>query len=295
MSDTVRQQPIVIRLPRLKIIEDRGKFDLCALMTLLLLLLYSSDSASIRIPIVILCILAFLFNSLRDNAKFWFIVTATLFIGTLSEWYQIDNHKYLLGYWCLALFLSLLTKNPERSLATAARWMIGLVFFFAIFWKVTSDNYLSGSFFHFSLLIDERFKSLAQAVAGLTDKMDVVNQAAYRALVNYDSTLERVQFQSSPQLALLAQDITWWAFISELVVAVAFLWPEGRFVSRLRDFFLLVFIISTYSIAPVIGFGWLLVIMGIAQCTRRHQGIYLLYVFAFVALQLFRLPLNIDF
>src|SRR5712691_9563555 len=113
-------------------------------MTLLLLLLYSSELWHVRLAATILAVLAFLFRSLRQSAKFWFIVTATVVIGNSQHWTQLDNHKYLLGYWCFAFFCALQTDEPNRSLARAARCLIGLSFLFAFFWKVTSGDYLDG-------------------------------------------------------------------------------------------------------------------------------------------------------
>ncbi len=58
----------------------------------------------------------------------------------------------------------------------------------------------------------------------------------------------------------------------------------------MRDAWLLIFLFFTYLVAPVIGFGWVLAIMGIAQTGIQHTRLRALYVFAFLYLQVYRVP-----
>jgi hypothetical protein len=268
------------------------RFDLYAVMTLLLLLLYSSELWHVRLVATVLSVLAFVFSSLRRSAKFWFVVAATVLIGNWQQWAQMDNHKYLLGYWCFAFFCALQTEETEKTLATAARCLIGLSFLFAVFWKVTSGDFLDGSFFQHALLTDDRFAHIARVLGGLTVPMERVNAAAREALVNYDSRLTSVQLLTTAGVASLAKFLTWWTLLIEALVAVTFLWPAQTKVSDSRDFFLLIFILSTYAVAAVIGFGWVLVIMGLAQCAGRFRYMRLAYVLAFVILQVYRFRLG---
>ncbi len=290
---TIRENRITgLEFLLLKTAEPKERFDLCAITTLLLLLLYSSNFWYIHIPITILCISAFIFSPFRYNAKFWFIVSVTILIGNYQNWFEVDNHKYLLGYWSLALFCSLQTEAPEKKLAEIARWLIGLSFLFAVFWKTMSGDYLNNSFFNYSLLLDERFNTIAKSLGGLTDEMNKINHAAQRAIVNYDSKLEAAQLIYPSGIVALSGFLTWWTFFIELIVAVSFLWPEGKFISKWRDFSLILFIISTYSVAPVLGFGWVLVIMGFAQCSCGFKYTPLLYMISFIGLQIYLLPWN---
>lgn len=81
----------------------------------------------------------------------------------------------------------------------------------------------------------------------------------------------------------MALVLTWWTILIEAVVAVLFLWPEDRGPSRWRDPALLVFILTTYPVAPVIGFAWVLAAMGTAQSTRRGFPYWpAIYVAAYV-------------
>jgi len=270
--------------------ERAARLDLYAIMTLLLLLLYPSDFWYVRIPITVLCVSAFVFRQLRLDPKFWFVAAMIVMAGNYQNWFLVDNHKYLLGYWCLALFCCFQTDDPKKSLAAIARWLIGLSFLFAVFCKVASSDYIGGTFFHYSILLDDRFRSLSESLGGMTPEMSNANRMAYRALLNFDSRIEAVSLLYPKGTTYLAVIFTWWTLFIEAFVAVGFLWPLGKLISKWRDFILLAFILSTYSVAPVLGFGWTLIIMGLAQCEDRFKYIPQLYMIAFIILQVYNLP-----
>lgn len=270
--------------------DSSSRLDLYAIMTLLLLLVYPSGFWYVRIPITVLCVSAFVFRPLRLSPPFWFVVAMTVMAGNYQNWFLVDNHKYLLGYWCLALFCCLLTTTPEKSLALAANRLIAFSFLFAVFWKIASHDFLDSTFFHYSLLFDERFRSVSELLAGMKSEMMDANRAAYHALLGYDSRMDAVQVLFTKGITYLARVITWWTLFIEVAVAVSFLWPMGKSISRWRDFILIVFILSTYSVAPVLGFGWTLIIMGLVQCDSRYRFVRWLYMAAFVVLQIYNLP-----
>lgn len=279
-------KPVVIA----RAVAPSARLDLYAIMTLLLLLLYPSNYWYVRIPITVLCVSAFVFRSLRLHPMFWFVVGMTVMAGNYQNWFIVDNHKYLLGYWCLALFCCLLTNDPEQSLAVIARRLVAFSFLFAVFWKIASSDYLNGTFFHYSLLLDQRFSGVSELLGGMTRELIEANRAAYRALINFDSTIESVQLIYTKGITNLARLITWWTLLIEAAVLVSFLSPAGKLIYRWRDFILIVFILSTYSVAPVLGFGWTLIIMGLAQCEDRYTYVRWLYMIAFIVLQIYNLP-----
>ncbi len=266
------------------------RLDLYAIMTLLLLLVYPSSFWYVRIPLTVLCVSAFVFGALRCDPRFWFVTAMVVIAGNYQNWFTVDNHKYLLGYWCLALFCCLLTEVPETTLALIARKLIAFSFLFALFWKIASRDFLDGTFFHYALLLDDRFRGVSEVLGGMTNELMEGNRTAYRALINFDSRIDAVQLLFTRGITYLARIVTWWTLIIELVVAVSFLWPLGKSISRWRDFLLIIFILSTYSVAPVLGFGWTLIIMGLVQCESRYQYVRWPYMGAFVVLQIYNLP-----
>jgi hypothetical protein len=62
----------------------------------------------------------------------------------------------------------------------------------------------------------------------------------------------------------------------------------GRGLSRLRDAILLCFCLTTYAIATVEGFGWLLLSMGVAQCEPRRNWTKLCYLTTFGVILVYR-------
>jgi hypothetical protein len=265
-------------------------FDLAASMTLLLLMLYSGRDWYLERPITILACAAILHQPLRRSETYWFITTVFLAAGNYQNWFLIDNHKYLITYWSLAVYLSCLTPNPGKTIKTSARLLIGLAFLFATIWKLGSADYLNGAFFHYSLLMDERFASVAAFLGNLDIEAFMHNYSAMDSLLAFNSTLDSIQLQSTLQISILAKLITWWTIFIEGIIAVAFLWPEGKFISKGRDFLLLAFVLTTYLIAPVIGFGWVLVIMGASQSTTHFKYTQLLYILSFFILQIYLIP-----
>ena len=259
------------------------RFELVAGMTLLLLLLYSEAIWYLEMGVYALAIVAVLHRPLVRRPSLWFLITGFLAVGHLRAWFAIDNHKYLITYWCLAIGLALLASDPMRTLRTSARWLIGLAFAFAVVAKLLSPDYLSGAFFEGIMLTDARFFGVASFLGGVPlSELQLGNFARQDLLVFGDLSVP-VELQSSSRLAVLAQVLTWWTLFIEGVVAVFFLWPEDRGLSRWRDLTLLVFIATTYPVAPVIAFAWVLAAMGAAQSTRRGFPYWpALYVVAYV-------------
>jgi hypothetical protein len=280
--------PTQVRLGEVFAFENR--FDLCVLLTLLLLLLYSDPSWYVRIPLSVVAICGLAYPAARRLAALWGIAALIIAVGLYTNWYQSDNHKYLLGYWCFALFCAVLTSEPERALATSARWIIALVFLLAIVQKSLSADYLNGTFFHYALLFDERFAGLARWVGGVPEHMRSLNDAARNALVSYDSTLASVHVQGTVGASRLASFLTWWDYLLQTAIAVAFSLPRSHPIGRTRDLWLSIFLFTTYLFAPVVGFGWVLAIMGIAQTERHQNTARVFYVVAFLFLQVYRIP-----
>lgn len=268
----------------------KSRFDLSLALTLLLLLLYSHHYWYIQIPLSVIAITGLIFPHLRTSPVLWAAATFIVVLGTYINWYTVDNHKYLLAYWCVAIFCALLTRDPEQTTEKAARCLIGLVFFLAVLQKTISDNYLNSAFFCYELLLDERFFALAKYVGEISDQTNALNMAARRALVSYDSTLTEVRLGGTENAATLAVFITWWNYLIQVIIGIVFLAPCSTWLSRMRDAWLLVFLFTTYLFAPVIGFGWVLAIMGIAQTEVKRTNLRVLYVAAFLFLQVYRVP-----
>lgn len=200
-----------------------------------------------------------------SRTPWWWLTTATLLgIRQVLDWEGVDNHVVVTTYWCLALGLGLLANDPVRTIARTARLLIGLVFAAAVYWKLRSPDFVSGEFFRFTLLFDDRFDHVARWIVGL-DQVDIdANRSAWNALAGGDPDTV-VALEGGPRLGLVAVSMTWFALVVESAIAIAHLAPlRGRW--RLaRPISLLGFCLGTYLVVPVGGFGCLLATMALAD------------------------------
>lgn len=208
--------------------------------------------------------------------------------GLYGRLYVVDNHKVLMAYWCMALALS---AGSERRLALNARLTVGCVMALASFWKWVSKDFVDGSFMHFSLLADSRFEAFAKIAAGVSDET-VQNNTELIGLV-ISGRLANAQLLDSGSSVILAHAVTYWTLFSESVIAILFLVPlKWKWLHSMRNVALLHFVILTYPIATVIGFGWILTIMGYSQCSMKEQVSALVYLTVFAILQLYLIPFS---
>jgi hypothetical protein len=282
--------------------ERGGLFDLLARMTLILLALRLDSGQSLlqtrgdwylKLPILTLSIAGIAYAPLTRKASFWFLVTFIVAAAHIRNWHSIDNHKYLITYWCLSIACSLLTSDPRQFLAINARLLIGLSFAFATLWKVISPEFLNGTFFHFTLLTDQRFLRVFQLlgalhIGGVANETIIANRNAFISLLHSHAPLMPVQLHDILWVGAVARVMAWWTVLVEGSVAVAFLWPARR-RSIWRDVLLVVFIVTTYPVASVVGFGWIVAILGIAQTTSGPAW-RLIYLAFFATLPLAELP-----
>jgi hypothetical protein len=271
-------------------IAEMDLLDLVPRMTILLLLLYAGNDWYLLVPIRLLCGGAILLPSLGQRSGFWFLVTGVVALGNGVNWYSIDNHKFLMTYWCLALACAFASPKPRPAIALNARLLIGLSFAFALLWKLISPDFLNGSFLHYTLLTDSRFAAFAALVGGESRAILAQNRQHVIDLKSYDSLLNVVSLHSSARLLLLARLMTGWTVVIEGLLALSFLWPVDRGLARWRNLLLVLFALTTYPVATVTGYGWLLMIMGLAQCSAGQQRARLLYLASFCMIMLFNTP-----
>jgi hypothetical protein len=257
-----------------------------ARLTLLLLVLYGEQHWDFKVPTIMLAALGMAAPPLARQWWYWLTLAAIQASGLAGRLYLVDNHKVLMLYWTLALALSM--RDPQ-ALALQARRLVGLCFAFATFWKATTTEFVDGSFLHFTMLTDERFANFARIVGGVAPEV----LAADKALVSsvHDGRQVAVQLLDTGASDVLASLATWWTLATEGSIALLFLLdPRAASLRALRNIALVSFISLTYPIATVIGFGWLLTIMGYAQTRRQERAARLAYLCVFLALQLYLIP-----
>lgn len=270
---------------------EMDRLELALLLTLLLLVFHPPRYLYVSLPLSVLALVAILMPPLRRSRLLWLLAALLVGAAAVGHWQTTDNHKYLLAYWCLAIACALSTSDPGPSLARIARWLVAAVFALAVAQKLLASDYLSSDFFYFALLFDERFAFLARHLGGVSEFSRELNEAARRALVNYDSGLEAVKLASaSGTLPVVARLVTWWTVLLEAAIAAVYLAPKTARLARWRHPLLLLFVFSTYLFAPVAGFGWLMIVLGVAQLGPAATRMRLAYLLSVVVLQAYRYP-----
>ena len=244
-----------------------------------LLLLFDMVPVWYLSPVMISLVgLGLVFPSLLRTPAAWEAILLVLAMWIAHLWPLVDNHIYLLGYWALAILIALHRTDPHRALTVSARWLVVLVFLWATLWKgVLSQDYRDGRFFTVRLMSDPRFEEHAVLLSGLT-QMEVRQNRAFLDPRKRTSTDRPVAFQSTERYRFWVTVFTWGLLLAEAGVALVFLLPWGRMTTLLRHGVLMAFCLATFAFAPVPTFGWLLVILGLAQVDTGHRRLRAVYV-----------------
>ncbi len=201
---------------------------------------------------------------LRAERQFglWAALAALTLWRVVADWPLADNHAYLLGYWCLALAVATGLSEPQTAAANA-RWLIGLCFALAALQKWLSPDFANGVFFTTTLVGDGRFADFVVLFSNTSYADLDAARAYFEGDYRYQDPGPAPNLP--PSLLLLATLSTWWNLLDQTLVAAAFLAPASSWLGRCRDPLLLIFCLVTYAVAPVYGFGWLLLAMGFSQ------------------------------
>ena len=257
--------------------------DIALRLTALALLLRPMGPWFVRPALLALPVLMILSPALLRSALAWGAIAILVAVRIADDWPLADNHIYLLGYWALAIALSLRVPDGEAALAFSSRWLIGLAFVFAVLWKaVLSPDFLDGRFFRVTLLTDPRFGDAAQLMGGLSARQLADNRTALEVLPAGAELLVPPTIDEPARLRWLAVAATWGILALESAVAITMLLPGTAIRTTFRHVALLLFCGTTYLFAPVAGFGWLLLAMGAGQLDETQVGFRRAYLAAFL-------------
>jgi hypothetical protein len=258
-------------------------------LTLLLVVLATDSAWTVAVPVVVLAVTGLVVPATTRRMTFWLALAAALAAAAVNKRWQLDNHQFLIVYWCAALGAAAPAVDAVRVRARAARILVGLVFVLAVGWKLLSPDFTQGAFLRYTLLTDPRFSEVATLVGGVAPSDLVDNRARHAAAARPDHPVGPLELRSGPRIDALAHALTGWTLLIEGAVAAAFLVPWRR-LGRVRDGALITFVVTTYAVAPVTGFGWVLVAMGLSQADRHRRGVRVAYLAAFLLVQVFVAP-----
>jgi hypothetical protein len=268
--------------------SDLGAAEIILRLTAIILLMRPMGHWSVRAMTLVLAGLTLVFPRVLRAPAAWYGLALLISIRIIADWPVPDNHIYLLAYWCLALALALGARDADRVLMRSSCLLIGFAFLMAFVWKAAlSPDYLDGRFFQVTLITDPRFENATKLLGGLTAQQLDQSRQHLQPLPEGAELLDDSEFDEPQAFKRLASVSTWGLLIVEGLIAFVFLVPlRGRGVA-LRHIFLLLFCVVTYAFAPVAGFGWLLLTMGVALCEPGHRWLRSGYVAAWCLVLLY--------
>jgi hypothetical protein len=268
-------------------VDGDGIADPVLTLTSIILLLRPFDVWWVTPFVLAAACLSLVFRAVRRAPMTWLLLAVLVAARIVVVWPLSDNHIYLLCYWCLAIGLALSSQTPAATLATSGRWMLGAAFTMAVLWKVMSPDYLDGRFFRVTLLTDERFADASLVLGGLPPNQMAENRKFLEPLPEGAQLLDPPAFVEPPRLRALAAVATWGGLVLEALVALLCLIPVAGRIQVVRHAALLMFCATTYALAPVAGFGWLIATLGLAQCGPSQQRLRGAYISVFLLIVLY--------
>ncbi len=109
-------------------------------------------------------------------------------------------------------------------------------------------------------MTDDRFRDMAEVVGGLAPGASQENSAAIHAWAGREQEPSVVALKSGPRIPVVADLMAVWTLFIEGLVAALFLLARRRRTRQWSEIALVLFVATTYVLAPVIGFGWVLLL-----------------------------------
>ena len=263
--------------------SDPAAASLVLRLTVIILVLRPMGPWWIGPFLLAIAVLALVFPRVLFAPGTWYGLAFLTTVRILDDWPLADNHIYLLAYWCLAIGLALGSRNAISVLGRSSRLLIGLAFLFAVIWKVVlSPDYLDGRFFYTTYLTDPRFENVTMFVGGFTSDQIAESREYLRPLPEGAARAEVPRLHNTPSFTTLVYFSTWATVLLEALCAFFFLFPIRRRSGIVSHILLLLFCVSTYAVATVPGFGWLLLTMGLASVDADNRSLRTAYVFGWL-------------
>jgi len=271
------------------VLASEDRFVLTLKLSCVLLLLHGATAPAMGVPIRILCGAMLLFPDVIRSKVAWWTLFVSLVLGNGVDWFVIDNHKYLISYWTLACVLALHNPRPQEYLSRTATLLVGIVFGFAVIWKVIGGQYLNGSFLYWTFLTDPRVQRVGSFVGGLSPEDVRQGSQALRMLGALAGAGTTVPMLHSQALSTVTYLISYLVLLGEGGLSAAHLF-SNRQLYLTRHVLLIGFIPVTYFLLPVAGFAFVLTLLGFAQCDADDLRMPLAYLSLLVAIQFIVLP-----
>lgn len=265
--------------------ELRLASKLALAMTLVLIVTGSPVRMPALTPLV--AIIGLLVPGMARNRWYWLVVFSLFIVSPITRpWVELDNHNWLQVYWLAAIVLSRFASKPDLTLRISARFLVGFAFLFATAWKLIAPEFITGAFFDFTFATDRRLGDVAVAFGLQETGQTGLNQQLITAWRSPGSTPVAEAISLNPMIAALTPWLAWGTVVLEGAVATTFLAPLRARWRWLRDGAVIAFVISTYPLAPVTGFGLLVLTMSAMVSELRPKTRAIVYIAAFIFVSL---------
>lgn len=258
-------------------IESMDSFELVSTLTIIIGVIYFADDPLYKVGMAVFAVASVVYAPIKNSFLFWMALAAFLAFMVALSWETTTSDLYLYLYWCIALAVTRLSSNPKGTLAVVARYMIALIFLFSFFWKIISPDFATGNFFRFSFALDARLAPVAILLTPMTIQDFLRNRelASFRNLVQGD----KVKLFESSQVRVLSRILAVTTLVIELLVGLAFVTSWRKF-KLFKDGLLLLFLLTTFAVAPITRFGVLLACIGFSQAEDRdYKSLFILAIF----------------
>jgi hypothetical protein len=209
-----------------------------------------------------------------ERSATWLGLFASYALIVVNGFTHLDNHYFLIAYWLLAVVVVHALPDRQRmpSLRLQARVLVGLCMAWAVVHKLRSPAYLDGSFINYYLLFQAKFHFIARLAGDIDEASLRASYTAVETALHDPLWRDRplpIPISNTPRMASLALFIAWSGLALETITAALFLLPERLRLSPLRDFALMAFALSLYSLVSVPGFAFALLLMGHTQAGSK--------------------------
>lgn len=253
--------------------------------------LYSSVAILILIPLLVFK------RNLINNSIVWLIPFVLLSFDLYSNWLVLANHEWVMWYWSIVLLVASVyykkSDISEEIMKNGARQLLIIIMLVAVAWKVTNPAYLSGSFFERTMISNPLFENFSLLVGDLT-----VDQLRYNQQIEVTKFTNLVPGELNTEHELISTNlfdlygvlVSWWVLLIELLIGVLFLLKRQK-IDIAAHWLHILFIITTYFAVPIVGFGWILIVLGFALTQNMPKNITYGYFVAGILMCLYGLPL----
>lgn len=256
-----------------------SKIEITAKCFLLFLLLYSTNlNALYLIAIIFLGLLMVLLekNYFKDS-RFWLLIICLFIPNFISQYYLLANHYFLMFYMLFVFIIgSYFYTENDKILKINAKWILALMFGFAVIQKLLSEQFIQGQSIGFLIYTGQLFKLFFKL---LTDS-DVI---AYNSdLLNVNtSELDNVKHWKTPfpYVGIFSRYFAYATILVEIIFA-ALLFIKNKTV---KNWFFIGFVFLLILTREENGFIALLCILLMMQLENEDKSIFrTLYLFLFL-------------